>query len=126
MNPDACAHEIVLVDDDVDALDSTSALLDVVGYATCSYSDGRAALAGLEAAPRARVLVTDVVMPGMDGVALAAKARAAVPGLCVIFVTGYSADRLRGVDFDRLLTKPWALDDLTEAIEHCLGHDPSV
>ena len=124
MNPDVCEHEIVLVDDDVDALDSTSALLEVIGYPTCSYSDASTALARLKSAPRARVLITDVVMPGMDGVALAASARAARPDLCVIFVTGYSADRLRGVASERILMKPWEVDDLTAAIEHCLRHGP--
>jgi CheY-like chemotaxis protein len=64
------------------------------------------------------ILLTDLVMSGMNGSQLAAAARAAKPDLSVVFISGY-ADQLGnalGPD-DRLVRKPFTAADLHRAIE---------
>ena len=70
------------------------------------------------------LVVSDVVMPGIDGPELACRLRARWRDLPVLFVTGYSADRLARSDavgpHDRILEKPYQLDELAATIRHML------
>jgi two-component system cell cycle sensor histidine kinase/response regulator CckA len=69
-------------------------------------------------------LLTDVVMPGIDGPELACRLRDRWSGLPVLFVTGYSADRLARTGavgpHDRVLEKPYQLAELTRTIRAML------
>ena len=66
------------------------------------------------------VLVSDVVMPGMDGPTFASKARQLRPNLKVIFISGYAEDSFRRnlseTDF-LFLSKPFSLNDLTATVK---------
>jgi len=108
--------DIMVVDDDRDALESTDAVLRLLGFQTCAFQDPGEALAALGA--QVRLLLTDVVMPQMNGVELATAARQRWPCLRVIYVTGYSADLLHdaGVASHQILFKPWTLDALERAV----------
>ena len=70
------------------------------------------------------LLLSDVVMPGIDGPELACRLRARWPELPVLFVTGYSADRLERTGavgaHDRVLEKPYQLDELVRTIRGML------
>jgi two-component system sensor histidine kinase EvgS len=70
------------------------------------------------------LLVTDVVMPEMNGRELAARLRAARPELKTLFVSGYSASALapRGVldEGVHFLQKPFSLDDLAASVRQAL------
>ena len=100
-------------------------VLDVVtdlGHEPLEASDGPSALQVLESDGHVDLMVTDVVLPGMNGRQLAEAARALRPDLKVIFVTGYGEgfkpDGLGdGVD---MITKPFALDDLSRKISAML------
>lgn len=74
------------------------------------------------------LLLTDVVMPEMDGVELAEAMRARDPSTRVLFMSGYSADALRRHSLDPeqvdLLAKPFRLAALDEAIAAILGRAP--
>lgn len=92
----------------------------LAGYAVTEASDGAAALAAAEALVASgrppAVLVTDVDMPGLDGVALAAAVAARAPGVRVLLVSGRplppgAAAALAGVTY-RFVAKPFALDDV--------------
>jgi CheY-like chemotaxis protein len=69
-------------------------------------------------------LLSDVVMPGIDGPELACRLRAKWSDLPVLFVTGYSADRLARTGavgpHDRVLEKPYQLDELARTIRAML------
>lgn len=73
------------------------------------------------------VLVSDVVMPGMDGPTFAEKARKLRPGLRVIFISGYAEDSFRqsvvGSDF-MFLPKPFSLNDLTAWVKMAMEAQP--
>lgn len=72
------------------------------------------------------MLVTDVVMPGMNGIELAERIKAARPDIAVLFVSGYAQDELsrRGADFVKgnlLLVKPFSHETLLRCIRQVLA-----
>ncbi|HET6437059.1 MAG TPA: ATP-binding protein [Anaeromyxobacter sp.] len=71
------------------------------------------------------ILVTDVQMPGRSGPAMASEMRRFVPGLPVLFVSGYPADALDGnADGDGFLPKPFTADLLLARIRSMLDRPP--
>jgi len=75
------------------------------------------------------VLISDVVMPGMDGPAFAVEARKLRPDLQIIFVSGYAEDSFRknlgDTDF-RFLAKPFSLEELTAKVKEALADRPAA
>ena len=72
----------------------TSETLRDLGYRVAEAADGEAAIAHLESAPDLDLLLTDVVMPGMNGRELADEAARRRPALKVLYMTGYSRDAM--------------------------------
>jgi CheY-like chemotaxis protein len=88
-------HEtILLVEDDEAVRDTVGHELAVLGYVVLEASDGPEALRVAAALPDRHIdlLLTDVVMPEMDGFTLAARLRQRQPGLKVVFSSGYARD----------------------------------
>ncbi len=103
---------IMVVDDDVFVRRTTSRMLRTHGYKVLEANDGTSALRLLKAhGDDVALLVTDLVMPGIDGAELAELARAQRPGLGVLFISGYTDDALtrHGLERDRmqLVEKPF-------------------
>ncbi|MDQ3367696.1 MAG: ATP-binding protein [Myxococcota bacterium] len=86
-------EKIVLVDDDVFVRISTSRALRARGYNVLEASDAATALR-LLGDRDIKLLVTDVVMPGMDGPELVDEARRRRPTLKVLYMSGYTDDAL--------------------------------
>jgi CheY-like chemotaxis protein len=103
---------ILVVDDDPDVLDYASSVLEELGYRVLAAPDGAVALALLER-ERVDLLFTDVLMPGLNGFEVARRAVAALPGLKVLFASGYSTD-LSGAG--RLLRKPYRAQQLGDEV----------
>jgi signal transduction histidine kinase/ActR/RegA family two-component response regulator len=118
---------ILLVDDDQPVRATTGELLRALGYAVIEAGGGRAALDVLRDAPEIALLLTDVVMPEMNGPALADAARALRPGLPVVFMSGYAdlAGVTGGASLGRLVSKPFRPTDLTEQIAAALSEMPA-
>jgi PAS domain S-box-containing protein len=120
--PQAEDGETVLVVDDEPTLRMlVTETLQELGYAAVEVADGSAALQVLESGTRVDLLVTDVGLPGMNGRQLAEAARAARPGLRVLFITGYAHNAAIGYGaiLDpgmEIITKPFALDALATKI----------
>ena len=115
----ARALEVLVVDDNLDALRATAAVLDFLGHRVRTAGTAVAAVEEVRrAAPDLAIL--DIGLPDMDGYALAPLLRAAAPGLRLVALTGYGqrADVLqaREAGFDLHLTKPATLDDLRQAL----------
>ena len=113
----AGARRVLLVDDNVDAVESMEILLQAFGYEVSTAIHPDLALAQLEAfAPAAAVI--DIGLPGMDGYQLAAEIRRRLHGrpMRLIAFTGYGgADdiaRSRVAGFDAHLVKPVEIDKL--------------
>jgi DNA-binding NtrC family response regulator len=114
---------ILVVDDEASARSGLSKLLQQEGFTADTAENGHAAL--LVAADRPPdVIVTDLKMPGMDGIELCQKLREQDPDLPVIVVTAFgditSAVRAMRAGADDYLTKPVDFDALTLALERAL------
>jgi two-component system cell cycle response regulator CpdR len=92
------------------------------GYAVTAVDRGTEAYALLQQGEHFDLLLTDIVMPEMDGIELAQKAAALFPDIKVMFITGFSAVSLRaGQSMPRakVLSKPFHLRDLVLEVERC-------
>ena len=92
------------------------------GYTVIEARSGEAALDLLDAEqPGLDLMVTDVMMPGMDGPALIRKIREDRPNLPVVCISGYSEDALRqriaDADSVAFLPKPFSLKQLAQAVK---------
>jgi CheY-like chemotaxis protein len=88
---------VLLVDDDAMVREVLAGQLEELGYRVAQASDGLAALERLDAGEPVDLLVTDLSMPGMNGLLLINEARRRMPSLPALLLTGY-ADA--GVQFD--------------------------
>lgn len=120
----AGAH-ILLVEDDPSVRGLTERMLETLGYrVTAAAAGGEALLLVEEEGLRPDLLMTDVVMPGMDGAALAGRLQRTRPGLKVLYMSGYTDDAIvhRGVldSGTSFLPKPFSLQDLAEKVREAL------
>ncbi len=105
---------VLLVDDEAAVRSATRELLIDLGYSVVEADSGETALAMLDHAT-VDYLVTDHLMPGLSGTELARAARARVPGLRVLVVSGYA--ELEGISSDlHRLAKPFRRDELAESL----------
>jgi CheY-like chemotaxis protein len=107
---------ILVVEDNKDAQKMVCELLMMLGHRVQGVSDAEAALEALAAA-RFDVLFTDVNLPGMSGVELARKAASEMPGLKIIFSSGYGAIASHDFGFRAAsLPKPYSLEKLQQVL----------
>ena len=95
---------ILLVEDDADVRAYAAEQLRALGYAVVEAASGEDALERLDALPPRSLLLTDVVMPGLGGLALASAALTRRPELRILFTTGYAEGIGLG---DAVLPKPF-------------------
>lgn len=116
---------ILLADDDKSSRDLVARALGSDGHAVDVTQDGSEALDKLKAGGGYDLLVTDVQMPGMDGVTLARHVQAAVPGLRMLLMSGYTSelDRASGTLGGNVgtIAKPFTLEQLRSAVKKALG-----
>ena len=119
--PGGISAKIMIVDDDDSVREMIRWQLDDLGYETAVASDGLIALARMDAGELLDVLVTDLSMPGMNGLALIEEARKRQPGLPALLLTGY-ADTSSSIDINglgvgtRFLQKPISIQQLAENV----------
>jgi DNA-binding NtrC family response regulator len=127
--PQRGRETILLVEDEPAILEMTSMLLDHLGYTVLSAStpDEAIRLAQCHAGQIA-LLMTDVVMPEMNGRVLARPLNAMIPGLRCLFMSGYTADVIAphgvldpGVHF---IEKPFSRDELASQLRTALEDRP--
>jgi CheY-like chemotaxis protein len=115
---------ILLVDDDSEVLDTLVAMVQAGGHNVLKAVDGRDALGILDRGEPVDLLLTDVMMPGLDGFLLARMAIMRRPSLKVLYLTGYwetpEIMHSAGKRFGDLLTKPIRPDDLRSAVTQAL------
>src|SRR5512146_2697430 len=94
------------------------------GHQVTRVADGLAALAALAAQPF-DLLLTDIVMPQLDGIALALKASKDYPSMKILLMTGYAHERQRAHNLEalvhRVIEKPFTLDDICAAVDEELA-----
>jgi DNA-binding response OmpR family regulator len=116
--------DILLVDDERDVLEIGLMALREAGYAVQPAANGDIALVLIEQGLPFRLLITDVVMPGLlDGYALARRAREFDPDLPIIYTTGFgTVARVRspGAPPGDTLPKPWRPSELLKLVNAVL------
>jgi hypothetical protein len=114
--PRGQGETILVVEDDATVRLILADVLDELGYDVLVAADARPAISILQSNRRIDLMMTDVVLPHVNGRKLAEIARGSRPDLKVLFVTGYAEHATYRADFlDRgmdMLTKPFALDAL--------------
>lgn len=111
-------ERVLLVDDDEQVRRSVERVLLRAGFHVHAAASAEAALE-LLAKERFDLLLTDIMLPGADGVQLADEARQRVPSLRVCFMTGYARGRV-AVGATPHLTKPFTATDLLARINQTL------
>ncbi|WP_337303160.1 hybrid sensor histidine kinase/response regulator [Sphingomonas sp. MMO-176] len=94
------------------------------GYTVMTAENGEAALDLLDRNGRPDLLISDVVMPTMDGPTMVRHARDRYPDLPIIFMSGYAEEQLRrSIDLDNVafLPKPFSVQQLAEAARDVLA-----
>jgi two-component system cell cycle sensor histidine kinase/response regulator CckA len=94
------------------------------GYTVITADNGEEALEILSRGDPIDLLLSDVVMPGMDGPTMVEQARKERPELKILFMSGYAEEQLRdsiNVDKAHFLPKPFSVQELAEAAKRALG-----
>jgi PAS domain S-box-containing protein len=126
--PAGKGQTVLIVEDEEEVRHLTVSILKELGYGVLSAGTAQDALALLERHHDIVLLMTDVVMPGMNGRRLADEALRRRPDLKVLFSTGYTRNAIvhngtldEGVE---LIMKPYTLEALGEKVARVLGLKP--
>ncbi|WP_106307987.1 cell cycle two-component system response regulator CpdR [Martelella mediterranea] len=115
--------KILLAEDDDDMRRFLVKALEKAGYQVAAFDNGASAYDRLREEPFS-LLLTDIVMPEMDGIELARRATELDPDLKVIFITGFAAVALNADSAApkdaKVLSKPFHLRDLVDEVEKVL------
>jgi DNA-binding NtrC family response regulator len=115
---------ILVVDDEPAVLDLVGRMLRTRGFAVVSHSRADGALAWATEHPgEAHLVISDVVMPGMNGLELAESLRKLSPDLPILFVSGYPDRVPRSVlgPSAPLLQKPFTAAQLLGTVQKLIG-----
>ena len=115
---------ILLAEDDHDMRRFLAKALQNAGHDVVAFDNGRSAYERIREEPFT-LLLTDIVMPEMDGIELARRATELDPDLKVMFITGFAAVALNpdsNAPTDaKVLSKPFHLKDLVNEVEKLLA-----
>ncbi len=122
--PEPTFPHILVAEDNPAVREFIARALQSVGKRITTVADGQQALDALAKEPF-DVLVTDIVMPNMDGIALALKAAQQFPNLRIVMISGYAQERMRAHNLDalvhRIIAKPFSLEEICEAVQAVLA-----
>ena len=111
---------ILVVDDDAHLLSLLVDTLTSIGYRVTGAPGGIEALEKLDSI-KFDLMITDIKMPGIDGITLLKKVRRHYPKLPVLFITGVASDDIIGrASPDGFLAKPFRISHIEELIENTL------
>ncbi|EJF88798.1 cell cycle two-component system response regulator CpdR [Bartonella tamiae] len=114
---------ILLAEDDNDMRRFLAKALEKAGYEVTHFDNGVSAYERLQEEPFS-LLLTDIVMPEMDGIELARRATEIDPDLRVMFITGFAAVALNSDSNTprdaKVLSKPFHLRELVSEVEKML------
>ncbi|MFY9351933.1 MAG: response regulator [Sphingobium sp.] len=116
---------ILLAEDDESMRTYLARALDRSGYEVVAVSTGAEALPHI-GSDRFDLLLTDIVMPEMDGIELAQHAAQVAPDMRIMFITGFAAVTLKAgkaVPQAKVLSKPFHLRDLVLEVERMFGSE---
>ncbi|MBU3729947.1 MAG: response regulator [Beijerinckiaceae bacterium] len=123
ISDDGSLQRILLAEDDNDMRRFLVKALENAGFEVASYDNGLSAYNRLREEPF-ELLLTDIVMPEMDGIELARRATELDPDIKVMFITGFAAVALnpdsQAPKDAKILSKPFHLRDLVSEVQKML------
>ncbi|NIA08689.1 MAG: response regulator, partial [Nitrospiraceae bacterium] len=125
--PAVSRPNILIVDDDQSIREFLEILLDKEGYRICSVASGEDAIQLMEQKD-VSLVITDVRMPGIDGVTLLKKIKARYPDIPVILITAFASmdsavAAMKEGAWD-YLTKPFRIEEIREVVAKALEKRP--
>ncbi|SLN26529.1 response regulator [Oceanibacterium hippocampi] len=115
---------ILVADDEETVREFVTRALRYRGHEVGQAIDGASALEALQREPF-DLLLTDIVMPVMDGIALALKVSRDYPAMRILMMTGYANERQRAHNLDALIhdviLKPFSLDEICAKVDEALA-----
>ncbi len=129
--PPKGTETLLVVEDDHSLCDFVVTTLESSGYSVLRASNGQEALALVAAYDgRIQLLITDVIMPQMDGITLAGELRSLRPDSRALFISGYTEDRFirRGIIEAEVhfLQKPFSTDALLRKVRQAIDNPPPL
>ena len=115
-------YTILFVEDDAGVRESTTAILSAHGFRMLVAGGGGEALRYLEE-ESVDVLFTDVVVPGVNGIELAKRARRLRPDLKIMFMTAYYSRAAEAAALGTLMFKPVREAEMVAGLTELLGAD---
>ncbi|MEX2453755.1 MAG: response regulator [Rhodospirillaceae bacterium] len=116
--------KILVAEDDTAVREFVSRALANNGHEVTPVADGLQALETLSESSF-DLLLSDIVMPELDGIALSLKVAKDYPDMPILLMTGYAAERQRAHNLDALIhdviAKPFTLQQICDAAERILG-----
>ncbi len=112
---------VLVVDDDELVRETTTLMLEQLGYRVLQAGSGGAALEILDSRRKLDLLIVDFAMPGMNGVELAKLAAAKRPQLPVLMATGFADhSAIQHLAAEQVLTKPFSEAELAQRVRRAL------
>ena len=115
---------ILLAEDDESLRRFLAAALERAGHAVTACGDGSDAYKSLKEG-RYDLLLSDIVMPGLDGIELAKRAADLDPSLKIMFITGFAAVALHPASeapkHAKVLSKPFHLREIVQEVERMIA-----
>ncbi len=115
---------ILVAEDDHSVREFVRRALELQGHDVVVAHDGAEAVAAMGRAEDYDLLLADIKMPVMDGIALALKAASQAPDMPIILMTGFADQRERAYGLETLIhdviTKPFTLDEVTATVSEAL------
>lgn len=116
----AAGYDVAVIDDDEDTLEALASVLEFGGYRVLSATSGQQALASMRGLPPPRLVLLDLVMPGMSGDELLDELRhlPGFAGVPVVLFSGLGELERRSAQLDvaGFLQKPGSLEELLDIV----------
>lgn len=116
---------ILIVDDDEAMLETISRALRNSGHDVITSPNGAQALELLQSDQKFDLILSDVIMPGIDGIELSQEAAKILPNLKIMFITGFSAVALGSKNPHKtgktVMSKPFHLNELVSRVNEMLA-----
>jgi two-component system cell cycle response regulator CpdR len=114
---------ILVADDEPPVREFVTRALQSAGYTVTVAADGAAALQKLQA-ETFELLISDIMMPELDGIALALKVAKDYPQTKIMLISGYAMERARAHNLESLIhhimPKPFTLQELLDVVTNML------
>ncbi len=120
---------ILLADDEAAVREVVTRALQYHQHEVTAVADGTLALAALAQDSHYDLLLTDIVMPMMDGIALALKVAKDYPAVRILMMTGFAAEKARAHNLNLLVhdvvSKPFTMDQICAKVDAALKKPPT-